>query len=53
MKLSPPLKYHGGKQYLANKILSLFPPHVHYVEPSAGGKTKRRMVESVWCNYTV
>src|SRR5438046_2238485 len=36
-KLSPPLKWHGGKHYLAQKILSLMPAHVHYVEPYAGG----------------
>jgi DNA adenine methylase len=35
--LSPPLKRHGGKNYLAAKIVALMPPHVHYVEPFAGG----------------
>jgi len=34
---SPPLKWHGGKSYLAKRIVSLFPPHLHYVEPFAGG----------------
>jgi DNA adenine methylase len=37
---SLPLKWHGGKQYLAAKILGLFPPrdsYVHYVEPFFGG----------------
>lgn len=34
---SPPLKWHGGKHYLAAKILPLVPPHVHYVEPYFGG----------------
>ena len=33
----PPLKYHGGKHYLAAKIVALMPPHTHYVEPFAGG----------------
>ena len=31
------LKWHGGKHYLAAKIVALMPPHVHYVEPFAGG----------------
>ena len=33
----PPLKWHGGKQYLAKRIIALMPPHTHYVEPYAGG----------------
>ncbi len=32
-----PLKWHGGKAYLASKIVALMPPHLHYVEPFAGG----------------
>lgn len=36
-KLTPPLKWHGGKHYLARRIVELMPPHVHYVEPYAGG----------------
>lgn len=36
-RLTNPLKYHGGKYYLANRIISLFKPHIHYVEPYAGG----------------
>lgn len=34
-----PLKWHsqGGKHYLANRIIALCPPHLHYVEPFAGG----------------
>jgi DNA adenine methylase len=32
-----PLKWHGGKYYLADWIISLMPEHVHYVEPYAGG----------------
>lgn len=35
--LTPPLKWHGGKHYLASRIVKLMPPHVHYVEPYAGG----------------
>lgn len=35
--ISPPLKWHGGKHYLAKRIVALMPPHVHYVEPYAGG----------------
>jgi DNA adenine methylase len=32
-----PLKWHGGKSYLAPWIISHFPPHTHYVEPYFGG----------------
>jgi DNA adenine methylase len=35
--LTPPLKWHGGKQYLASRLVGLMPPHTHYVEPFAGG----------------
>ena len=34
--LSSPLKWHGGKHYLAKKIIELMPPHLHFVEPYAG-----------------
>jgi DNA adenine methylase len=50
-ELVQPLKWHGGKSYLAKKIVALFPPRcknpnapakddpgwLHYVEPYAGG----------------
>jgi DNA adenine methylase len=36
-KVSPPLKWHGGKHYLARRVLALMPPHLHYVEPYFGG----------------
>jgi len=36
-RVSPPLKWHGGKWYLASKIVALMPPHTHYVEAYAGG----------------
>jgi DNA adenine methylase len=36
-RLTPPLKWHGGKNYLAVKITALLPPHRNYVEPYAGG----------------
>jgi DNA adenine methylase len=36
-RLTPPLKWHGGKHYLARQIVSLMPPHLHYVEPYFGG----------------
>jgi DNA polymerase-1 len=36
-KLTGPLKWHGGKSYLAKQIVALFPAHTHYVEPYAGG----------------
>lgn len=35
--INPPLKWHGGKGLMAAKIVALFPPHTHYVEPFAGG----------------
>lgn len=31
------VKYHGGKHYLAKKIVALFPKHEIYVEPYGGG----------------
>ena len=37
MPMSGPLKWHGGKCYLASKIIALMPPHLHFVEPYAGG----------------
>jgi DNA adenine methylase len=36
-KLTLPLKWHGGKSYLARRIVDLMPPHGHFVEPYAGG----------------
>src|SRR5438128_7504758 len=36
-RISPPLKWHGGKWYLAPKIVALMPAHTHYVEAYAGG----------------
>ena len=36
-RIDPPLKWHGGKYYLAPKIVALMPPHLHYVEPFFGG----------------
>jgi DNA adenine methylase len=36
-RISPPLKWHGGKFYLADKIVALMPKHTHYVEAYAGG----------------
>jgi DNA adenine methylase len=35
--IAVPLKWHGGKAYLARRIVALMPPHRHYVEPFAGG----------------
>src|SRR5258708_6863565 len=31
------LKTHGGKHYLAQRIVDRMPAHTHYVEPYAGG----------------
>jgi DNA adenine methylase len=36
-KLIPPLKYYGGKHYLAKWIISFIPPHTNYIEPYFGG----------------
>ena len=36
-KLSTPLKWHGGKHYLAAKIVAMMPPHTRYLEAFAGG----------------
>lgn len=36
-KLRSPLKWHGGKSYLAKLIVSLMPEHAVYVEPFIGG----------------
>jgi DNA adenine methylase len=34
---APPLKWHGGKHFLAHRIVALMPHHLHYVEPYLGG----------------
>lgn len=34
--IRPPVKWHGGKHYLAKKIVTLFPAHSTYVEPFGG-----------------
>lgn len=36
-RLSSPIKWHGGKYYLAPQIVALYPPHLHRVHPYAGG----------------
>src|SRR5262249_33130610 len=36
-RLTPPLKWHGGKRYVGPHVLRLMPPHLHYVEPYFGG----------------
>ena len=36
-RIPSPLKWHGGKSYLAARIVAMMPPHIHYVEPYAGG----------------
>ncbi len=37
MITAQPLKWWGGKHYLAQKIIDLMPRHLHYVEAYAGG----------------
>jgi len=32
-----PLKWHGGKHYLARRVVALMPRHLHYCEPYFGG----------------
>src|SRR5262245_38746472 len=32
-----PLKTHGGKRYLAERLVSMMPAHTHFVEPYSGG----------------
>lgn len=34
--MNSPIKWHGGKHYLASKIVQMMPDHIHYVEPFAG-----------------
>jgi DNA adenine methylase len=36
-KLRPPIKRHGGKAYLARRIIARMPPHRTYSEPFLGG----------------
>jgi DNA adenine methylase len=36
-RIPQPLKWAGGKSYLAADIIQLMPPHLHYVETHAGG----------------
>jgi DNA adenine methylase len=35
--MRPPVKWHGGKRYLAGRIIENFPPHRIYLEPFGGG----------------
>lgn len=37
MTIRPPIKWHGGKRYLAHRIIEYFPPHRIYLEPFGGG----------------
>lgn len=34
--IKSPIKIHGGKKYLASRILKLIPPHIRYIEPYFG-----------------
>lgn len=35
--ITQPIKWHGGKHYLAQRIVDLMPEHTRYLEPFAGG----------------
>ena len=35
-KIRPPIKWHGGKHYLAHRIIAHFPSHSTFVEPYGG-----------------
>jgi DNA adenine methylase len=35
-RLRPPVKWHGGKHYLAKRIIETFPTHQTYLEPFGG-----------------
>ncbi|MDB5174348.1 MAG: class adenine-specific methyltransferase [Phycisphaerales bacterium] len=37
MPIRPPVKWHGGKRYLASRIIGFFPEHRVYLEPFGGG----------------
>jgi len=37
MNLRSPVKWHGGKHYLASRIIELFPEHRVDLEPFGGG----------------
>lgn len=37
MTIRPPVKWHGGKRYLAKSIIKHFPPHRVYLEAFGGG----------------
>ena len=39
--VAQPLKWWGGKSHLASQIIDFMPPHLHYVEPYAGGLAVR------------
>lgn len=47
--MKSPLKIHGGKHYLAEWIISLMEPHIHYVEPffGAGSVLLRKESEGI------
>jgi DNA adenine methylase len=52
--LTQPIKYHGGKYYLAKRIIELMPRHMHYVEPFFGGGSvllqRDPLDQSLWLN---
>jgi DNA adenine methylase len=49
-KLRSPLKWHGGKSYLARRIIALIPPSRAFAEHYAGGMSVGLNLEPVACH---
>ena len=50
MTLKQPIKWHGGKYYLAPWIITSMPKHLHYVEPYFGGGSV--LLQKVYANVS-
>jgi DNA adenine methylase len=52
-RVSAPIKWHGGKSYLAARIIEMIPVHTHYVEPYfGGGAVLFRKHEQLYVNHS-